>query len=231
MQKILLVEDDLSLSRGVSFRLKKEGYEVFTSTKVSEALEIFNNNKIDLVISDIGLEDGDGFELCHEIRKKSNVLLIFLTALDQEVDMVTGYDLGADDYITKPFSLMVLISKVNALMRRVSNESSNKRGIQCKHLKFYVDEMKLINNDEEIILSKNEYKLLNCLINNPLQVVTKEQLLESLWDKDGIFVDENTVAVNIRRLREKIEPIPSEPIFIKNIRGVGYRWNEECNKI
>ena len=159
------------------------------------------------------------------------MLLIFLTALDQEVDMVTGYDLGADDYITKPFSLMVLISKVNALMRRVSNESSNKRGIQCKHLKFYVDEMKLINNDEEIILSKNEYKLLNCLINNPLQVVTKEQLLESLWDKDGIFVDENTVAVNIRRLREKIEPIPSEPIFIKNIRGVGYRWNEECNKI
>ena len=91
--------------------------------------------------------------------------------------------------------------------------------------------MKLINNEEEIILSKNEYKLLNCLINNPLQVVTKEQLLESLWDKDGIFVDENTVAVNIRRLREKIEPIPSEPMFIKNIRGVGYRWIEECSKI
>ena len=231
MQKILLVEDDLSLRRGVSFRLKKEGYEVFTSAKFSEALEIFNNNKIDLVISDVGLEEGDGFELCQEIRKKSNVLLIFLTALDQEVDMVTGYDLGADDYITKPFSLMVLISKVNALMRRVSNETTNKRGIQCKHLKFYADEMKLINNEEEIILSKNEYKLLNCLINNPLQVVTKEQLLESLWDKDGIFVDENTVAVNIRRLREKIEPIPSDPMFIKNIRGVGYRWNEECNKI
>ena len=231
MQKILLVEDDLSLSRGVSFRLKNEGNEVFTSAKVSEALEILNNNKIDLVISDVGLEEGDGFELCQEIRKKSNVRLIFLTALDQEVDMVTGYDLGADDYITKPFSLMVLISKVNALMRRVSNETTNKRGIQCKHLKFYADEMKLINNEEEIILSKNEYKLLNCLINNPLQVVTKEQLLESLWDKDGIFVDENTVAVNIRRLREKIEPIPSEPMFIKNIRGVGYRWNEECNKI
>lgn len=231
MQKILLVEDDLSLSRGVSFKLKKEGYEVFTAAKVSEALEIFNNNKIDLVISDVGLEEGDGFELCQEIRKKSNVLLIFLTALDQEVDMVTGYDLGADDYITKPFSLMVLISKVNALMRRVSNETTNKRGIQCKHLKFYADEMKLINNEEEIILSKNEYKLLNCLINNPLQVVTKEQLLESLWDKDGIFVDENTVAVNIRRLREKIEPIPSDPMFIKNIRGVGYRWNEECSKI
>lgn len=231
MQKILLVEDDLSLSRGISFKLKKEGYEVFTSGRIDEALEIFNNNKIDLVISDIGLEDGDGFELCEKIRKESNVLLIFLTALDQEVDIVTGYDLGADDYITKPFSLMVLISKVNALMRRVVNEVNDKKVIQCRDLKFYADEMKLTNKEEEIILSKNEYKLLNCLINNPLQVVTKEQLLESLWDKDGIFVDENTVAVNIRRLREKIEPMPSEPMFIKNIRGVGYRWNEECQKI
>lgn len=231
MPKILLVEDDLSLSRGISFKLKKEGYEVFTSARIDEALEIFNNNKIDLVISDIGLEDGDGFELCEKIRKKSNVLLIFLTALDQEVDIVTGYDLGADDYITKPFSLMVLISKVNALIRRIVNEVNDKRIIQCKNLKFYADEMKLTNNEEEIILSKNEYKLLNCLINNPLQVVTKEQLLECLWDKDGIFVDENTVAVNIRRLREKIEVSPSEPMFIKNIRGVGYRWNEECQKI
>ena len=136
MQKILLVEDDLSLSRGVSFRLKKEGYEVFTSAKFSEALEIFNNNKIDLVISDVGLEEGDGFELCHEIRKKSNVLLIFLTALDQEVDMVTGYDLGADDYITKPFSLMVLISKVNALMRRVSNETTNTFSFHDRNKRF-----------------------------------------------------------------------------------------------
>ena len=126
---------------------------------------------------------------------------------------------------------MILISKVNALMKRVVNEVNNKKIIKCKNLKFYADEMKLTSNEEEIILSKNEYKLLSCIINNPLQVVTKEQLLESLWDKDGIFVDENTVAVNIRRLREKIEPTPSEPMFIKNIRGVGYRWNEECKKI
>lgn len=231
MVKILLVEDDESLSRGISFKLKREGYEVLVSAKVSEALEIFNSNKIDLVISDISLEDGDGFYLCEEIRKKSDVLLIFLTALDQEVDIVTGYDLGADDYITKPFSLMVLISKVNALMRRIMNSESDKRAIVCDNLTLYIDEMKLIRDGVEITLSKNEYKLLNCFISNPMKIVTKEQLLESLWDKDGVFVDENTVAVNIRRLREKIETNPSQPIFIKNIRGIGYRWDRECKNI
>ena len=226
-KKILLVEDDASLCRGISFKLKKEGYEVLTSPTVKDAIVIFENNKIDLVISDITLEDGDGYELCQKIRQNSDVLFIFLTALDQEVDMVTGYDLGADDYITKPFSLMVLISKVNALMRRTSLREESKRIIRCRNLSFYPEEMKLLINNEEVILSKNEYKLLNRLIKNSGQIVTKGQLLEALWDKDGAFVDENTVAVNIRRLREKIEDIPSEPVFIKNIRGIGYRWNEE----
>ena len=229
MKKILLVEDDASLCRGISFKLKKEGYEVLTSSTVKDAIVIFENNKIDLVISDITLEDGDGYELCQKIRQNSDVLFIFLTALDQEVDMVTGYDLGADDYITKPFSLMVLISKGNALMRRTSLREESKRIIRCRNLSFYPEEMKLLINNEEVILSKNEYKLLNCLIKNSGQIVTKGQLLEALWDKDGAFVDENTVAVNIRRLREKIEDIPSEPVFIKNIRGIGYRWNEEIS--
>lgn len=231
MKNILLVEDDISLSRGISFKLKREGYEVFCAAKLQEALDIFNNNEINLVISDIGLEEGDGFQLCEEIRKRSNVLLIFLTALDQEVDIVTGYDLGADDYITKPFSLMVLISKVNALMRRIAKEEERKEVIECRGLSFNPSQMKLLIEGNEVVLSKNEYKLLNCLINNPLQIITKEQLLESLWDKDGVYVDENAVAVNIRRLREKIEENPSEPIFIKNIRGIGYRWNEECNRV
>ena len=218
MKKILLVEDDASLCRGISFKLKKEGYEVLTSPTVKDAIVIFENNKIDLVISDITLEDGDGYELCQKIRQNSDVLFIFLTALDQEVDMVTGYDLGADDYITKPFSLMVLISKVNALMRRTSLREESKRIIRCRNLSFYPEEMKLLINNEEVILSKNSG-----------QIVTKGQLLEALWDKDGAFVDENTVAVNIRRLREKIEDVPSEPVFIKNIRGIGYRWNEEIS--
>ena len=205
---------------------------MLSTASVKEGLDIFNNNKIDLGISDIGLEDGTGFELCKKIRETSDVLLIFLTALDQEVDIVTGYDLGADDYITKPFSLMVLISKVNALMRRHelhenSAIDSNKK-IVCNHLIFYPEEMKVLNHGEEIILSKNEFKLLRVFISNPLQILTKEQLLDALWDKDGMFVDENAVAVNIRRLRGKVEIDSSNPTLIKNVRGIGYKWSEGC---
>ena len=229
MGNILLLEDDKSLNRGIIFKLKKEGYNVCTAFNIKEAKDVFENNKVDLIISDVGLPDGSGFDFCEEIRKISNVHIIMLTALDQEIDIVAGYDIGADDYITKPFSLMVLISKVNALMRRTSLREESKRIIRCRNLSFYPEEMKLLINNEEVILSKNEYKLLNRLIKNSGQIVTKGQLLEALWDKDGAFVDENTVAVNIRRLREKIEDIPSEPVFIKNIRGIGYRWNEEIS--
>lgn len=229
MKKILLVEDDASLCRGISFKLKKEGYEVLTSSTVKDAIVIFENNKIDLVISDITLEDGDGYELCQKIRQNSDVLFIFLTALDQEVDMVTGYDLGADDYITKPFSLIVLISKVNAFMRRIGN-TIIENIIFCDKLKFDYVENKLTKDKEEILLSKNEGKLLKYLMENSSQTITKEKLMEALWDIDGNFVDENTVAVNIRRLRQKVEDNPSEPEYIKNIRGVGYTFAKRCIK-
>ena len=223
MKKILLVEDDASLCRGISFKLKKEGYEVLTSPTVKDAIVIFENNKIDLVISDITLEDGDGYELCQKIRQNSDVLFIFLTALDQEVDMVTGYDLGADDYITKPFSLIVLISKVNAFMRRIGN-TIIENIIFCDKLKFDYVENKLTKDKEEILLSKNEGKLLKYLMENSSQTVTKEKLMEALWDIDGNFVDENTVAVNIRRLRMKIEDTPSAPSHIITVWGMGYKW-------
>lgn len=156
-----------------------------------------------------------------------------LTALDEEVDIVTGYDLGADDYITKPFSLMVLISKVNALMKRV-NTVKNYTLLVCDDLFFYYIENKLIvradNKEEEIILSKTETKLLKYLMENSMQTLTKEQLLESLWDSSGNFVDDNTIAVNIRRLRQKVEKNPSAPKYIKTVRGVGYIWGERSIK-
>lgn len=166
MGNILLLEDDKSLNRGISFKLKKEGYNVCTAFNIKEAKDVFENNKVDLIISDVGLPDGSGFDFCEEIRKISNVHIIMLTALDQEIDIVAGYDIGADDYITKPFSLMVLISKVNALMRRTSLREESKRIIRCRNLSFYPEEMKLLINNEEVILSKNEYKLLNRLIKN-----------------------------------------------------------------
>ena len=220
IKTILLLEDDESLNWGISFKLKKEGYNVLSSATVRDALEMFNNNKVDLIISDVGLEDGSGFDFCEEIRKKSDVFIIFLTALDQEVDIVTGYDLGADDYITKPFSLMVLISKVNALMRRIEKKTNTER-IVSGDIIFNLDEMKV---------SKNELKLLKHLMNNPRQIISKEQFLQAIWDVDSQFVDENTIAVNIRRLREKIEDNPSNPEYIKNVRGIGYIWSVECTR-
>ena len=212
MGNILLLEDDKSLNRGISFKLKKEGYNVCTAFNIKEAKDVFENNKVDLIISDVGLPDGSGFDFCEEIRKISNVHIIMLTALDQEIDIVAGYDIGADDYITKPFSLIVLISKVNAFMRRIGN-TIIENIIFCDKLKFDYVENKLTKDKEEILLSKNEGKL-----------------MEALWDIDGNFVDENTVAVNIRRLRQKVEDNPSEPEYIKNIRGVGYTFAKRCIK-
>lgn len=229
MGNILLLEDDKSLNRGISFKLKKEGYRVYTAFNIQEAKQVFENNKIDLIISDVGLPDGSGLDFCEEIRKISSVHIIMLTALDQEIDIVTGYDIGADDYITKPFSLIVLISKVNAFMRRIGN-TTIENIISCDKLNFDYVENKLTKEDEEILLSKNEGKLLKYLMENSNQTVAKEQLIQALWDIDGNFVDENTVAVNIRRLRQKVEDNPSEPMYIKNIRGIGYRFSKRCIK-
>ncbi|MEG2246679.1 MAG: response regulator transcription factor [Peptostreptococcaceae bacterium] len=229
MGKILLLEDDKSLNRGISFKLKKEGYKVRNAFNIKQAKELFIENEIDLIISDIGLPDGDGFEFCEYIRTISNVHIIMLTALDQEVDIVTGYDVGADDYITKPFSLIILISKVNAIMRRIGNTESENL-ISCSDLSFNYVDGKITKGSNEIVLSKTEGKLLKYLMENSCQIVTKEQLINALWDIDGNFVDENTVAVNIRRLRQKVEENPSEPEFIKNIRGLGYTFEKRCIK-
>lgn len=229
MKNILLVEDDKSLNRGISFKLNKEGYKVFSAKTVKEAWEIFNNNNIDLILLDVGLPDGDGFDFCSEVRKKSKVLIVFLTACDRETDIVTGLDLGADDYIVKPFSLMVLMSKINALLRRSSGKEYGER-LFSRDIVFSVKDMKVLKKDKELILSKTELKLLKYLMDNAQHIITKEQLLSQLWDIEGNFVDQNTIAVNIRRLREKIEDIPSQPKYIKNIRGIGYMWIEGCAK-
>lgn len=228
MKNILLVEDDESLNRGISFKLNKEGMNVFTAKNLKEGREIFSSTSLDLIILDIGLPDGNGFEFCSEIRKQSEVLIIFLTACDEEVDIVTGLDMGADDYITKPFSFMVLMSKINALLRR--NSSSNSSKIVSGSITFYPEEMKLLKDEKQIDLSKTELRLLKYLMINSGQIIKKEQLLNELWDLDGDFVDSNTIAVNIRRLREKIEVNPSKPKYIKTVRGIGYIWSEGCVK-
>lgn len=227
MNSILLVEDDESLNRGISFKLSKEGYKTFAAKTIKEARNIFKSQSIDLCILDIGLPDGSGFDFCGEIRKTSDVLIIFLTACDEEVDIVTGLDMGGDDYITKPFSLTVLISKINALLRR--NCSYESKEIVSGDITFDSNNMKLTKNNSEIILTKVEFKLVKYLIENAGHIVTKNQLF-SIWDMDSEFIDQNTIAVNIRRLREKIEDDPSNPVYIKNVRGIGYIWSKGCVK-
>ena len=234
MGKILLLEDDKSLNRGISFKLKKEGFEVETAFCIEEAKNIFENNKIDLIITDIGLPDGSGFDFCEEIRKISNVYIIMLTALDEEFNAVMGYEIGADDYVTKPFSLAILVSKVKAFMKRAGNDEKEKTSeniLISEDIEFdYGDYTLILNreNTEKVQLTKTEGKLLKLLMENAMNIIQKEQILDILWDMDGNFVDDNTVAVYMRRLRKKVEKDPSEPVFIKNIRGIGYKWNAGC---
>lgn len=227
MSNILLVEDDKSLNRGIKFKLTREGFNVFSAESLKEAREIFKKEKLGLIILDINLPDGCGFDFCNEVRAISDVLILFLTACDQEVDIVTGLDMGADDYITKPFSLMVLISRINALLRRNLKVNSSEN-IICGSLIFNKSDMNLSKDKDNISLTKTELKLIKCFMENPQQILTKEQLLEALWDVDGDFVNENAVAVNIKRLRDKIEDNPSEPKYIKTVRGIGYIWTEGC---
>lgn len=226
---ILLIEDDESLNRGITFKLKKEGYNVFSATCLKEGRDIFNEQNIDLIILDIGLPDGDGFEFCKETRETSDVLIIFLTACDEEIDIVTGYDLGADDYVIKPFSLMVLMSKINAVIRRNSGKKEYE-SIVSKEITYYPNTMKVFKNEKELSLTKTEFKLFKYFITNPQHIITKEQFLNKLWDIEGNFIDDNTIAVNMRRLREKIEDDPSTPTYIQNVRGIGYMWSERCIK-
>ena len=229
MANILLLEDDESLNRGISLKLAKEGYTVLSAAGVTKARRLFEENEIDLIISDITMDDGDGLEFCRMVRKASDVHFIFLTALDQEVDVVNGYDAGADDYIAKPFSLMVLISKVNALMRRIGGGSTEEQVIGSYDIRDRFREMKAYKGEEEIFLSKREMQLLLYFLENPKQIISKEQILEAVWDVDGQFVDDNAVPVTISRLKKKIGGGDCYE-YIKNVRGIGYLWTTEAWK-
>ncbi len=223
MKTILVVEDDINLNRGISLRLEKEGYQVCSAFGVEEATTYFNMGNLDLIISDITLEDGNGMEFCQMIRKQSDVYIIFLTVLNQEIDIVNGYDIGADDYITKPFSLMVLMSKVNALMRR--RDSTEKRNLISDEISISYQDMKAYKNNELMQLSKKELQLLLFFMEHAKQIVSNEQILEHVWGNDGQFVDDNTVSVNIYRLRNKLGID-----YIQNVRGMGYIWVKESIK-
>lgn len=230
MAKILLLEDDESLNRGISLKLKKEGYEVLSAVSVLQGREMFRENEVSLIISDITLKDGNGLEFCREIRKISDVHLIFLTALDQEVDIVNGYDVGADDYITKPFSLMVLMSKVNALMRRIGRtKEEGGQALFSRDIRVDCGQMRVYKGEDEITLSKKELQLLLYFLEYPKQIISKEQILEAVWDVEGQFVDDNTVPVTLSRLKKKVAA-GDDYEYIKNVRGLGYLWTARVER-
>lgn len=227
-QEILLLEDDDSLNLSVSLKLQKEGYILHRAFSIQEAEQLYKVHNISLIICDITLPDGSGLDFCTRIRKESSVLFLFLTALDTEEDMIAGYDQGADDYITKPFSLNVLVSKVNVLMKRFPKEKPD--CIVSGDITLYLEEKRVCKGGQPVTLTAREYSLLAFFMENPLHILSRNQLLEAIWDIDGNFVDENTLSVNIRRLREKIEDNPSFPVMLKNIRGLGYIWERNCEK-
>lgn len=227
-QEILLLEDDDSLNHSVSLKLKKEGYTVYSAFSIEEAAKLFQTFSISLILCDITLPDGSGLDFCSRIRKESNVLFLFLTALDTEEDMMSGYAQGADDYIAKPFSLTVLVSKVNAMLKRLPSE--NPKSIVSGNIILYPEEKRATKDGAFLTLTAKEYSLLTFFMENPMRILSRNQLLEAIWDINGNFVDENTLSVSIRRLREKIEDDPSSPTILKNIRGLGYIWERKCEK-
>ena len=215
-EKIFLLEDDAYLRDGLSEMLSGQGYAVTAAETISQARGIIASGVFDLIILDVMLPDGNGFDFCTEIRESgNNIPILFLTACDDEIQIVRGLDAGADDYVTKPFKLLELMSRVRALLRR--NSAGNV--IKSSDLAINTSNMTVKKNGEIIFVTKTEFQILSTLIRNNGIIVTRAMLLQSIWDDNGDFIDDNTLSVHISRLREKIGAE-----HIKTVRGVGYRW-------
>ena len=225
MSKILLLEDDLSLINGLSFAFRKQGFELAVVRTLKEANELWGEGKYDLLVLDVSLPDGTGYEFCKKVRQVSKVPIIFLTASDEEMNIIMGLDIGGDDYITKPFKLGVLVSRINALLRRAKGFNSTDTELQSNGIKVHMLQGQVFKNEKLIDLTAAEYKLLCLFMKNPNMVLTKEQILDKLWDCDGNYIDSSTLTVYMRRLRIKIEDNPSEPQMLLTVRGMGYKWN------
>lgn len=225
MKRIFFIEDDLSLISGLSFAIKKQGYEIDVARTSLEAEVLWINGKYDLVILDVSLPDGSGYDLCKKIRKTSKIPIMFLTAADEETDIIMGLDIGGDDYITKPFKLAVFLSRINALLRRSDNFNQADTELNSNGIKVQLLKREVYKNGEQLELTASEYKLLCLFMGNPDIVLSPEQILGKLWDCNENYIDNNTLTVYIRRLRTKIEDNPGEPQKIVTVRRMGYKWN------
>lgn len=226
MNRILIIEDDKALRLGLCFDLEEENYLVTSADTLQKARIILSEQKFDLIVLDVNLPDGDGLDFCKEIKEKLSVPIIFLTACDMETDELSGFEAGADDYVTKPFSTALLRKRISAVIRRYSDAAS-KNIYDDGFLSINFDNLGASRNGETIFLTPTEYKLIKIFTANKGRVLTRQLLLEKMWDNDGNFVDEHALTVNINRLRNKIENDKKE--YIRTVYGIGYMWTGENN--
>lgn len=225
--KILLVEDDKTIASGLEYSLQQEQYSTVLCYDLAAAKKIVAEDldQFALCLFDLSLPDGSGYELCEIVKERSDIPVIFLTAIDDEVNVVMGLDMGADDYITKPFRIRELLSRINSVLRRYQRQSQA-NVIEIDTIRINTLEGKVYKNGAEITLTALEYRLLLIFANHLGQVLSRSQLLEQIWDVAGDFVNDNTLTVYIKRLREKLEDNPKKPTTIKTIRGLGYKVGE-----
>lgn len=225
MYKILIVEDDIIINGGIKVYLEKQGYQVDSVDCISDANEALSK-EYHLIILDINLPDGSGLDFCAQIRKSRKTPIIFLTAKDTEEDMILGFEQGCDDYIAKPFSVQLLGQRVKAVLRRSAMILDDHEIFQYKELDIDFEKRKVQAAGNPIKLSPTEFKLLQILVENRGQVVTRDILFEKVWDCDENYIDENTLSVHIRRLRNKLESDPKNPEYIITVFGIGYTFGE-----
>lgn len=223
MTKILLVEDDGQIAAYLGELLRAEGFDTQIAGSKKEASECLLVQAFDLVLLDVSLPDGNGFSICAEIKREYEIPMIFLTASGDEYSVVAGLDMGADDYIAKPFRPRELISRIRSVLRRCKKEQ---RILSCGDLKVNVSSATVTKGEKELFLSALEYRLLLILLQNKGQILTRNQLLEEIWDASGEYVNDNTLSVYMKRLREKIEKNPQSPRLLHTIRGIGYRMED-----
>ncbi len=222
MKTIAIVEDDRLLNEALSRMLSGAGYRVLRGYTLQDGIRLIYEDP-DLMIIDIGLPDGKGTEICRRAGEYSRIPVLFLTARDEERDMLEAFDLGADDYLVKPFPMTVLLKHVEAILRRTGGEENR---IIYRGLAIDPDRKAVFCDGREVRLTPREYSMLELLARNKGKVVTKRMILEQVWDADGAFVEENTVNVTLNRLKKKVEPDPADPIYIRNVFGLGYTFGE-----
>lgn len=231
MSRLLLLEDDVSLVDGLEYSLEKNGFELEVARTVKEARAYLKEgHSFDLLLLDVTLSDGTGFEVCGEVRSSGDTTpIIFLTASDEETSIIRGLDSGGDDYITKPFRLGELCSRIRALLRRSAMGKPEESGM-LRSGAVSVDQLagRAYLEGQLLDLTGAEYRLLCLFLRHDGQILTRNAILDALWDGNGSFVDDNTLSVYIRRLREKIEKNPSRPEHLMTVRGMGYRWEGEA---